>query len=297
MVKPARQAAADGVVVAHVLVPLDGSEFALQALPTARALAEHLTAELHTISVAGGAADAERLQALGAAALGVGIGDRHVLVVVDDGEVAELIVERAEHLGSCVVCMTTHGRGRLHGAIVGSVARSVLQRSASPLVVLGPMADNPGWSPRPRRWPEPLAVKRVVACVDGSAASEEVLPIAVEWARALDMSMTILTVTDDSIPLDRQRHPGGSFPADAHGYVERLAQQCRSTFTEVQGQVLRDPIGPASAIRIHLDKEPAGLVALATHARSGFERLRLGAVAASIVHASSAPCLVVPTST
>ena len=38
--------------VRHVLVPVDGSEFALQALPTARALAERLDAELQTVSVA-----------------------------------------------------------------------------------------------------------------------------------------------------------------------------------------------------------------------------------------------------
>lgn len=59
-------------------------------------------------------------------------------------------------------------------------------------------------------------------------------------------------------------------------------------------QVSRDPIGPASGLRVHLDQRPAGLVALTTHARSGVQRALLGAAAASIIHASVAPCLVAP---
>jgi nucleotide-binding universal stress UspA family protein len=133
--------------VRHVLVPLDGSEFALQALPTARALAERFGAALHAISVAAADDDAKRLGALAAAALGVEAGDDRALVVLG-GEPAEEIARQADELDRCVVCMSTHGRGRLHGALVGSVARSVLQRSSGAIVALGPSADNPGWTPR-----------------------------------------------------------------------------------------------------------------------------------------------------
>lgn len=42
-----------------MLVPLDGSEFALQALPTAPVLAERLHAELDAIGIAGADDDAE----------------------------------------------------------------------------------------------------------------------------------------------------------------------------------------------------------------------------------------------
>ena len=70
-----------------MLVPLDGSELALAALPTARALAERFAAELHTVSVAGADDDAGRLSALGSAALGVAVGDGHV-GVIEGGDVA-----------------------------------------------------------------------------------------------------------------------------------------------------------------------------------------------------------------
>jgi nucleotide-binding universal stress UspA family protein len=279
----------------HVLVPLDGSEFALQALPTARVLAERLRAELHTISVAGDDDDAERLRLLASAALGVDAGDDRVLVLTS-GEPAAEIARRAGELESCVVCLSTHGRGRLRGALVGSVARSVLQRSSNPIVALGPSADNPGWTPRPRLWPEPLSVPRIVACVDGSATSEQVLPIAGDWARALGMSMTILTIADDAPPPISGERQHGRYGADgdAESYIEALVEQWSGGVAGVDGEVVRDPIGPASGLRAHLDQRPAGLVALTTHARSGMQRALLGAAAASMVHASVAPCLVAP---
>lgn len=276
--------------VKHVLVPLDGSEFALQAMPTARVLAGRFGAELHTISVVEADDEAKRVRALASAALGTEVGDGHALVVAG-GDPSEAITRRAQGLGSCVVCLTTHGRGRLHGAIVGSVTRSVLQRSSEPLVALGPMADNPGWSPRPRSWPEPLSVPRIVACVDGSDTSEQVVPIAAMWARALSMSLTILTVAEDAPPpAEPERRYGSSGVAET--YIEELVLRWRGNAPDVDGEVVRDPVGLASGIRMHLDQRPTGLVAVTTHARSGMRRVLLGAAAASIVHASVAPCLV-----
>ena len=194
------------------------------------------------------------------------------------------------------MCLTSHGRGRLQGAVVGSVARSVLQRSADPMVALGPMADNPGWSPRPRSWPEPLSVPRIVACVDGSDTSEQVLPLAAAWARALDMSLTILTVIEDApdrsgrseIEAATERTP------TPESYIDHSCSSGAESLPDVDGEVVHDPIGAAGGIRAHLDQRPAGLVAVTTHARSGMQRALLGAQAASIVHASVAPCLVAP---
>jgi nucleotide-binding universal stress UspA family protein len=283
------------VHVRNVLVPLDGSEFSLQAMPTARVLAQRFDADLQTVSVAEPGEDAARLRGLASSTLGVAHDDDRVYVATE-GDPAEVIARRANTLGSCVVCLVTHGRGRFHGAFIGSVARSLLQRSSDPIVALGPMADNPGWSPRPRSWPEPLSVPRIVACVDGTNTSEQVLPHAAAWARALGMSLTLLTVIEDVLPPIRPRRDVSRFQphTDADEYIGHLVQQWRSSVPAADGEVLRDPIGPASAIRTYLGLRPAGLVALTTHARSGMARVRLGAAAASIVHASVAPCLVAP---
>jgi nucleotide-binding universal stress UspA family protein len=282
------------VHVDNVLVPLDGSELALRAMPTARALAERFGAELHSVSVAR-EGDADRIRTESAAALRVEVDSERVFVATE-GEPHDVIVRRASALHRCVVCLSTHGRGRLHGAVIGSVARSVLQHSTQPMIALGPAADNPGWSPRPRGWPEPLSVRRVVACVDGSGPSEQVLPLAAAWARALGMSMTILTVIEDTLPPLRPERPNRRYDnhPDAESYVDALVEQWRTNVPDLDGEVGRSPTGPASGVRAHLDRRPGGLVAVTTHARSGMQRVLLGATAANIVHASVAPCLVAP---
>ena len=104
--------------IANILVPLDGSEFALRAMPTARALARRLGAEVHTISVARRSDRAEHLRALASGALDVDLHDDRV-VVVSNAEPADAIEERARALTPSIVCLTTHGRGRLRGALVG----------------------------------------------------------------------------------------------------------------------------------------------------------------------------------
>jgi nucleotide-binding universal stress UspA family protein len=289
------EVALSDVRIRNVLVPLDGSEFALQAMPTARALADRLGSDVHTISVAGTDEHAGHLRALASGALDVDMDDDRV-VVVSNAEPADAIERRARELDPCVVCLTTHGRGRLRGAFIGSVARSLVQRSSDPIVALGPMADNPGWSPRPRRWPEPLSVPRIVACVDGTDTSEQVLPLAASWAKALEMSLTILTVIADEPPPIRPPRNEGRYGAhgDAETYIEQLVQEWRTSLLDTDGDVVRGPTGLANAIRAHLDQRPAGLVAVTTHARSGMQRVLFGAAAASIVHASVAPCLVAP---
>jgi len=281
--------------VNNVLVPLDGSELALQAMPTARVLADRFGAVLNTISVASADEEVTRLRALAAAVLDVDVDDDRVLVVRGE-DPAQVIASRAEELDHCVPCGATHGRGRFSGAVIGSVARSVLQRRREAMVVLGPVADNPGWTPRPRSWPEPLSVPRIVVCVDGSDSSEQVLPVAAAWARALDMTLTILTVVEDvpePVRPDLRQSRFGS-GIDAASYIDALVEQLQSSVNHVDGVVARDPIDPAGGIRTHLNDRPAGLLALTTHARSGMERIRLGAQAATIVRAATVPCLVAP---
>ncbi|MFN0089354.1 MAG: universal stress protein [Acidimicrobiales bacterium] len=286
----------------QVLVPLDGSEFSLAAMPTARALAERLNAELHTISVTedDGTREGAELQAVAAEALGLHAGDARATVVAG-ADPAEEILRHASALGNCVICLSTHGRGRIIGTLVGSVARSLLQRSPDPIVAVGPTADRPASSPAPRwRTSEQstsFSVNRLVACVDGSPTSEEALPVAVSWATMLGMSLTIVTVIDDSPPSlrpERDRPGPYATAGGADGYIAKLIEQHHTPGLDVTGKVIRDPIGVASGLRSYLDQQPAGLVALTTHARSGIRRLLLGSTAANIIHGAVVPCLVVP---
>jgi nucleotide-binding universal stress UspA family protein len=290
---PVERAAID-VAYEHVLVPLDGSALAAAAFPTARAIAERLGAEVHAIAVASSDGTTEPLREEVGAAISSDSGHARVRVVVGD-DPAAAIVGHARELGSTLVCMSTHGRGRVAGAVVGSVARSVFRLADAPIVVVGPFADRP--PPFTYRWPDPLAVNRLVACVDGAALSEQMLPVAAGWAKRLGASLSILTVVEPAAPVAGVgRRPSGRYEPDGDPdvYVARLAEQWRTAGIDARGLVVHDPISPAEGVKAHLSAEMAGLVIVTTHARSGLRRVLLGADAAAIIRASLAPVLVVP---
>ena len=286
--------AGGGVRYQHVLVPLDGSQFAAAALRTAQALAARFGAELHAVSVAEHDDEVDVLRREAAAALGPGAGPAQVHVVVG-AEAAAAIAATATDLGSALICMSTHGRGRIAGAVVGSVARSLLQAARQPIIAVGPFADRP--RPFGSEPPVPLSVPRVVACVDGTPPSESLLPVAGRWADALGMSLTIVTVAEPSpapVRPDAPWHRRHGPEEDADAYAARLGEKWKDVAAEVGTEVVYDPISPADGLRTYLDQHPAGLVAVTTHARTGLRRVLLGADAANIVHASTAPTLVVP---
>ncbi len=282
----------------YVLLPLDGSAFALAALPTARALSERFGADLVTISVAADEREAGSLHRHAVESLGDRDGGADQVHVVIGADPAHDIIARAAELGSCLVCMSTRGRGRVAGTVIGSVARAVLQSSSGPMVAVGPQADRPGGlvgrpRRRPSEWPEPLSVGRLVACVDGSSASEAVLPIAARWARALSMRLAIVTVAEDVVATHGDEAAPNRFgPPQPTPYVQELADRWKDQVPDIAGEVVFDPIGVVSGLRAHLAAQPAGLVALTTHARAGLARLRVGAVAADIVRTATAPTLV-----
>lgn len=283
----------NSLAVKHILVPLDGSALAQRALPTARALAARLDATVHTVGVARNAADEVRLRKHAAAALDTLVDDERVFVSIAADPATE-ILRRAASLTECVTCLSTHGRGRFGGALVGSVAREVLESSPLPLVVLGPEADNPGRSPRPRSWPEPLSALRLVACVDGTSYSEQVLPIAARWASVLGMSLSALTIAAETPTPMLDHPPRRRFGPDGDvvGYIDELVVRWRESIPGLTGEVAGDPVSLESGVRSYLDRWPTGLLALVTHARSGMDRARFGAETARIVRASSVPCLV-----
>jgi nucleotide-binding universal stress UspA family protein len=63
---------------------------------------------------------------------------------------------------------------------------------------------------------------------------------------------------------------------------------------DIVGEVVFDRIDAAHGLRAHLDAQPAGLVAVTTHARTGLDRIRLGTASVDIVRTSPVPALVVP---
>jgi nucleotide-binding universal stress UspA family protein len=145
----------------RILLTVDGSPFAEQAIPYAKALAKCHGAAVHILRVApviapidfptGSAAYQQLLaQELTTAQNYV---DNLVVSfraegIPADGEVllgdpASLILETAARLNSSVIVMATHGRSGLSRLVFGSVADQVLRGAAIPVLLVRASEPKP----------------------------------------------------------------------------------------------------------------------------------------------------------
>jgi universal stress protein A len=67
-----------------------------------------------------------------------------VTTLIRHGNPAEEILRLVEEQPVDLICMGARGRGRVTGAVLGSVSTAVLHRSPVPVVVLHPPADAEG---------------------------------------------------------------------------------------------------------------------------------------------------------
>lgn len=140
----------------------------------------------------------------------------------------------------------------------------------------------------------------VVLPLDGSPLDATALPYAVEVARLTGASVTVVHVLDEMRPVyDAQRGEvvwvspeSPRVELDAPELFAEAVGALRAAGTTVR-VVFR--LGePAREIVAEVEQWPRPVVVLATHARSGLERLALGSVADEVVRHAAAPVLVVP---
>ena len=191
--------------------------------------------------------------------------------LVDNADPAEAIALMAEVEPDAVVCMATHGRGRLAAPFLGSVATEVLRRVTTPIVLIGPHCETAWWHDPPR----------VVTCWAGEG-SNPILPYAKEWADGLGAELWLESVFH---PLDTR------MAANPHAEFEPALEQLR-TDVDVHLLPLRSDY-PAGAIVQSAHDLPATLLAMTTHARTGIARAVLGSVAMDVIHHSPCPVLVI----
>jgi nucleotide-binding universal stress UspA family protein len=271
-----------GLPVNSLVVPVDGSPFGERGVALARWLSPRLGASVHLINVSSSVEEAEaRQEELRSLAATGGL--PWEVVIAEDAPGA--IDDARDRLNHALVCMASHGRGR-SAALVGSVAAALLHDSELPTLLIGPRATV-----------DETGSKRLVACVDGTPASEALIPVAAAWATALGLAMSIVTVAE---PVPESIREAGRYARmfgpdiDADRYVADLVDQWRDRVPAVDGTAIYDPVTVAGGLVDHLEREGAVLVVLGTRARTGLPRLVLGSVAAAVVHESPVPALVVP---
>ena len=126
-------------------------------------------------------------------------------------------------------------------------------------------------------------------CLDGSPLSEAILPFVETWAARLHLDVALVHVVDPA--RHPEPHTHAATAAEARN-LERIAQDLEPSCGPVSTEVLVSP-HPATAIADFASTRPGVLLALATHGRSGLERVTMGSIAIEVVRHSTTPVLTV----
>ena len=297
----------------RILVPLDGSPLAEQALPYAAALGgegaeltllqiipnggelpmflERLAEPLEEVRARYEAASREDV----ARAARAWLGDRpHVRLEVGIGDPAEQIVRWAAARDVELIAMASHGRGALGRWTFGSVADRVVRAARVPVLVVRPRdaPTEPGVPP---------AIRRVVVPLDGSALALEALPTAARLASRLALPIHLVrsvppseslppVVVEAPYPTSLYEEMFQAARLDAARTLREAAARLGETGAAVSEEVLP---GPAAAAIIDATG-PHDVVVLTSHGRTGVRRWLLGSVAEKLVRLGTAPTIVVP---
>jgi nucleotide-binding universal stress UspA family protein len=295
-----------------ILVPLDGSQFAEQALPLAVSIATRAGASLRIVQVEGLYAledphcswapyDREENRAfrkqkqvyLDAIVKRLQTAARvPVTSTLISGLDDDAIVKWIRTALVDLVVMTTHGGGPVNRFWIARIAIELARHGPVPVLLV-----------RPREAAEDLALKptvnRILIPLDGSKLAEGVLEPAIALGSVMDAEYTLLRAVEPSSFLDGLaavadpcaiERASEERKAEAQAYLDRLAEGLRADGKHVQTEVVL--CESAAAILAAARDQSIDLIAIATHGRSGLRRLFLGSVAGKIVRGTFTPVLV-----
>lgn len=292
-----------------IMVPLDGSALAESALSTAYALARRDSARVELVMVrepplsitrVGSAPvmdptiDTERHEEdrryLDVLLGRIPAADRartHSSLL--DGPVVGTLAARIREVHASLVVMTTHARGGIARATLGSVADALVRRSPAPVLLLHPSHSGEARS---------NGFRRVLLPLDGSAAGESMIERAIEVAGTDGVEYTLLRVlsareTSGRRLLPQRGEEGGSRSqrATIESVLDNEAAKFREWGVAVRSQtVVHD--GAAEGIIQYAAGSGTDLIAMNTRSRGGLERMVLGSVADAVLRGWRRPLLL-----
>lgn len=258
----------------QLVVPVDGSDRSFEAIPIAARMASLVDGKLEVVTVVDRLADValarDELQR-GIAELGELAVEPMQHVLAGDS-IADTLAHHVESLSGATVLMSSHGHGR-SAAVLGSTTDAVLRRLFGPVIVIGPRAtEAPG-----------TLSGRYVVPLDGSKRADSVLSIVAAWAVEFKGSPWLVEVVDEMPAL---------IDVVESSYVSRRASEMRQRIeADVEFEVLHGG-NPSRPIVDFAHSNGASLIFMATHGRTGLDRLRTGSVAAEVVRHASCPIVL-----
>jgi nucleotide-binding universal stress UspA family protein len=294
-----------------ILLPLDSSPFAEQAIPWAAAIARkararlrlalvHQTpfppplddsnARLYTrIELAVRKAERDYMRRV-AARIREG-GGIQLATATLTGSPAPALAEYAREVGADLVVMTTHGRGGVERMWLGSVADQLVRTLDVPVLLVRPKEGE-----SVSRVP---ALEEILVPLDGSRRAEAALAPALGMAKLFGARVDLVQVVEPVallldapvIPQSLDEELMALQRREAKDYLDDIADQISGqgmvgrASSILAGNALAGIQGAAAAPGV-------GMIALATHGRGGLRRLAVGSVTDKLVRTGDLPVLV-----
>lgn len=285
----------------RILVPLDGSRLAEQALPCAMRLGQELPADLvlfRAVSIPPSTRQVlDGADPQGSAVVGELLarandylqGMAHLLrktnpsvrYVVQYGPAADAIMDYSAETGMQQIIIATRGHGSLGRWTKGSVAERVVHAANAPVVLVR------GREQDLRRARTPLPCRRVLVALDGSNRAEQVLSPIAATARALGCEMILFQVSIAFLSECSTRAANRM----ANAYLKRVAERLEKQGIKVSTAVRTGPV--AETIIQFAETNEVDLIAMSTHGRTGIARWALGSVASQVLRDGSTPVFLV----
>jgi nucleotide-binding universal stress UspA family protein len=296
----------------RILIPLDGSLLAEQALEPALRLAQSALGELilmrvpiyadsyalghptpnpvgdpardSGVTASPPASAAEYLRNIREANVRPNLALRTIL---GEGDRAGAIVDAALSEQVNLIVMSTHGRTGISRWVFGSVTSRVLSHAPCPVLIFH----------------RPCSIKHILITLDGSLLAEQALEPGLALANVFDSKVTLLRVlpgpdvgagqttslyeSSDCTASLQEEKPN----AQAQRYLHDLIAIQETDRVEVSGMVISGQV--ATSILDFAADQNADLIAMTTHGRTGLRRWVYGSVTEKVLYSSGRAILVV----
>ena len=291
--------------IQRILFPTDFSEGSKRAFPQAAFLANWHDAELHVVNVTGrhqhDHGEAKTRFPIGVDTLNSWLRrpsranaetnwpDLGTMSIaqeqLESAVPGEALVDYADANDMDLVVMGTHGRRGVDRMLFGSVTEEVVRTASCPVLTVRADAE---------RAPD-QAVRRVLVPIDFSDASVAALRHAKEIALTYGAEIDLLHVVDTPTYASAYDLESISFPTAE--VLERTEEQLGDLAREEVGYehvMVSSEVGsPSRTILDYVDAQEVDLVVIATHGRTGLDRLLLGSVTERVLRQSPTPVFVV----
>ena len=223
------------------------------------------------------------------------------------GSTVTTIIDHAVQQGVDLIVMRSHGETGLTRWVMGSTAHQLVRYSPVPVLVISKPQEQPV---------DPHHTPRVLVALDGSPLAEEAIRPAAQLSAALaypGQGLLLLTRVVQRVRQYRNQTKeqleqiNSAYRAEAETYLQKIKQNVLTgelaplnlkittsvlTYMDVE-DITQSIIEESSGVGEATDHLGCDIIAMSTHGRHGFQHLLLGSFTEDVLHAARKPLLVV----